>query len=136
MVGYNPDMQVTLIARYLGDVDQKRVGMIMLTVLFSMLAAIGGLVLRKRAVAPLSKADRAFLQFCQVLARQKLDRHVGEGPNDYCRRISEARPDLASAAQRVTDAYVRQNYIGGEVNDVRELRSAVRAFRLRSLAAG
>ena len=109
--------------------------MIMLTVFFSILGVIGVLVLRKKAIAPLSQVDREYLRFCQLLAKQGLSRHLGEGPLDFCARVSSERPDLSAAASEVTGAYIKQNYVEDDPADVKELRKAVRAFRVRSLTA-
>ena len=83
VVGYTPDMQVSILSRYLGDVDRKKIGMIMLSTFFSLLAVIGFLVLRKKATTPLSAVDKEYLKFCQMLSKLGLARNLGEGPIDY-----------------------------------------------------
>ena len=134
VVGYTPDMQMSLLTRYLGEVDRKRLGMLMLTVFFSLLGIIGIAVLRKRASTVLSVVDREYLKFCLQLDKIGLARLVGEGPRDYQTRIAELRPDLAESITVVTDVFVRQNYIVDVTTDARDLKTAIRAFRFRSLA--
>jgi transglutaminase-like putative cysteine protease len=67
-------------------------------------------------------------RFCARLARHGLERHPGEGPRDYARRVCAARPDLAAAVAAITEDYVALRYAGGG-GDAARLRRAVGAFR-------
>lgn len=69
-----------------------------------------------------------------MLEKQGLVRNIGEEPLTYAARISEQRPDLASTMTRVTDAYVEQNYILDANDETANLKTAIRAFRVRSLS--
>ncbi len=135
VVGYSPEVQVDLLTRFLGDVDQKTIGMIMTGLFFGLLGLIGIGLLRKKSIMALSAVDKEFLRFSQLLEKEGLARHVGEGPGDYGRRIAAARPDLAAAATRVSEAYVQLNYAVDDSSDVSSLKQAVRAFRLRAIAS-
>jgi len=134
VIGYTPEMQLSLLTRYLGDLDRKDIGMIMLATFFLLLGIIGVPILRKQSVTPLSGVDREYLRFCQMLEKQGLARNVGEGPLTYAARISAQRPDLANTVTRVTDAYVEQNYILDANDETADLKIAIRAFRVRSLS--
>ena len=136
VVGYTPDVQVSLLSKYLGDIDQYKIGTIMLAVFFGLLGIIAFFVLRKRAVTPLSEVDREFLSFCRMLDKEGLGRRLGEGPLDYASRIAAERPDLADAADRVARAFVQQNYVADITDDATELRQAIRAFRVKTLSVG
>jgi hypothetical protein len=60
-------MQLGLLTRYLGDLDPKEIGMIMLATFFLLLGIIGVPILRNQSVTPLSGVDREYLRFCQML---------------------------------------------------------------------
>jgi len=77
-------------------------------------------------------ATRAYLRMCSALAGAGLERHAGEGPLDYCRRISQTRPDLAAEVRAITDDFLALGYAGGTSAIVRgRLRRASRRFSLR-----
>ena len=134
VVGYTPSVQMSLLTRYFGDLDRKRLGMLMLTTFFGLLGIVAMFILGKRSHKLLQPIDREYLRFCQLLAKQGLPRSVGEGPIHYAQRIGQQRPDLASAMQVVTDAYVRMNYAEDQPEKTDSLRSAIRAFRFRTLS--
>lgn len=135
IVGYTPSMQMSLLTRYLGALDRKRLGMIMLTVFFSLLAIVAVLILRKRSHKILQPVDREYLRFCEYLAKQGLPRQIGEGPFHYTRRVTSKRPDLRPTMNAVTDAYVQMNYIEDQPDKTDRLNKAIRVFRLRILGA-
>jgi hypothetical protein len=133
VVGYTPSMQMNFLTRYLGEMDKQRLGFIMLTAFFSFLGIVALFVLGKRSHKLLQPVDREYLRFCQYLANQGLARQVGEGPLHYARRVSQSRPDLESAINAVTDAYVQMNYIEDQPDKTDILNRAIRAFRLSAL---
>ncbi len=134
IVGYTPGVQTELISRYLGDLDRKDLGIIMLSTFFGLLALIGFIVLLKRPRRSLPPLEREYLRFCRVLGRQGLERRMGEGPVDYGNRIARERPELAVHVTAVTDHYVAMNYAGLDAADLTPLKRAVRALRLKALA--
>jgi hypothetical protein len=62
-------------------------------------------------------------------------RQIGEGPIHYAERIGSHRPEMYKAVREVTDIYVDLNYSGRQDPQSDELKRAVRAFRLRLMAA-
>lgn len=134
VIGYTPEMQLSLLTQYLGDLDRKDIGMIMLGTFFLLLGIIGVPILRKQSVRPLLGVDREYLRFCQMLEKQGLARNVGKGPLTYAARISAQRPDLANTVTRVAGAYVEQKYILDDNDETADLKTAIRAFRVRSLS--
>ncbi len=132
VVGYTPDMQMSLLSDYLGDMDLRKLGAIMLAAFFSVLGLIGAFILMKRSRRGAQPLDREYLEFCRVMERQGVGRKTGEGPVHFARRIASARPDLRDAARRVTEIYVEQNYAGEGGDNPRRLRRAVRSARLNA----
>lgn len=138
VVGYTPEAQDEFLSEYLGDVDAKTLGMIMLGSFFGILAIIGLIILAKRSHHRLPALEREYLRFCRVLERMGIERSRGEGPLTFAARAATARPDLAEQVHDVTDAYVKLNYAtpagedrGGE--EAARLKRAVRSFRMRAL---
>ncbi|MBO6555705.1 MAG: DUF3488 domain-containing transglutaminase family protein [Pseudomonadales bacterium] len=134
VVGYSPTMQMELLNRYLGDIDRKTMGIYLIGGFFVIFALVALLLLMKRSTRKLAPVEREYLKYCQYLADQGLARAVGEGPLDYGRRVSEARPDLAPGIRAVTNAYVRLNFAEDRPEETDLLRKAYRNLRIRSFA--
>ncbi len=135
VVGYTPDVQMSILSRYLGDLDRKKMGMLLLSAFFGILAIIGLFMLLKRSTAKLAPIEREYLKYCDMLTRKDLARNFGEGPLDYADRVSQTRPDLEPAIRAVTNAYVQSNYIDDTPNEIEVLKRAIRNLRVRALAA-
>jgi transglutaminase-like putative cysteine protease len=134
VVGYTPTAQAAFLSRYLGKVDRKRMGMIMLGLFFGLLGVIAFFILMKRPNRALAPPDREYLRFCMALEKQGIARRIGEGPLDYADRVTRQRPDLRGPVSEVTGLYVHLNYgVADEPVDVGRLVRAVRSFRLRAL---
>ncbi len=133
VVGYTPSVQMNLLTEYFGDLDRKRMGMILLGAFFGLFAIIGFILLLKRTHAKLAPVEQEYLAYCRFLERLELPRHKGEGPLDYAARVSEARPDLEPAVRAVTNAYVKANYIDNTPGEAVFLKKAVRRLRLAAV---
>ncbi|MBT6891152.1 MAG: DUF3488 domain-containing transglutaminase family protein [Gammaproteobacteria bacterium] len=134
VVGYTPSVQMSMLNRYLGELNRQTLGMILVSVFLGMLGFTALLLLLRRSQHELAPADREYLKFCRYLANQGLERSMGEGPISYARRVATSRPDLATSVDAVTDAYIRVNFIDDRPEDVGTLRKAVRRVRLSVLA--
>lgn len=74
----------------------------------------------------------AYARFCRRLAQCGLPRRPSEGPFDYCKRVTAARPASAAQVGLITNLYVRLRYQGAESAELlRHLRRQVRRFRPR-----
>ena len=134
VVGYSPSVQMSMLNRYLGEINRQTLGMILLVTFFGMLGIIALVLLLRRSRHKLTPADREYLKFCRYLANQDLARSQGEGPINYANRVAASRPDLAKSVEVVTDAYIRANFIDDRPEDVDTLRKAVRRVRLSLLS--
>ncbi len=72
----------------------------------------------------------AYQRFCAKLRKSGLARHAHEGPLDFYRRISAARPDLATDSEPIIALYVALRY-GNVAREglVDQLRGRVRRFK-------
>lgn len=134
VVGYTPTVQMSLINQYLGDVDRKTLGIILLSSFFGILALVGAFLFLKRSQHRLGPVEREYLRYCRHLARQDLPRRIGEGPLDYARRAAAARPDLRDDIMAVTDAYVKANYVEDSPVAADALRLAIRKLKVGAFA--
>jgi protein-glutamine gamma-glutamyltransferase len=135
VVGYTPSVQMSLLTRYFGDLDAKRLGMMMLTAFFGLLGIVAIFVLGKRSHKLLQPIDREYLRFCQMMAKKGIPRSVGEGPIHYAERIGQLNPELALVVNAVTDAYILKNYAEDKPEKADSLRAAIRSFRLKSVVS-
>ena len=134
VVGYSPSVQMSMLNRYLGELNRQTLGMILMSAFFAMLGITALILLLRRSQHKLAPADREYLRFCRYLASQDLARSLGEGPISYARRVVTSRPDLAKSVNAVTDAYIRANFIDDCPEDIDTLRKAVRRVRFSALA--
>jgi transglutaminase-like putative cysteine protease len=135
VVGYNPVTQMDLLSQYFDEVNPTRMGIVMLSAFFGLLGIVGLFVLSTRSHHRVTVVDQQYLRFCQLLHKQGLPRKAGEGPSDYAARVKLVRPDLASAIERVTKAYITLNYATEVPGDSADLKRAVSLFRLKALRA-
>lgn len=128
VLAYGPELQRNFFAHLGLDYGSW------LQIALALLATIGvilcclwlGLWWRRRVPRP-AATQRAYLRFCAKLAHRGLARAPSEGPLDYARRTSRARPDLAGAIQAITALYIHLRYAG--TGDPHLLTRQVRAFR-------
>jgi transglutaminase-like putative cysteine protease len=133
VVGYTPAMQSAFLSEYLGDVDGKRLGATLLAAFFSVLGMVAIVILMRRSTTPLPELDREYLKFCRSLEKEGLGRNIGEGPLDYAKRIGKVRPDLIEIVDEVTRLYVDSNYKTDTQVDLKVIKKAIRAVRLKVL---
>lgn len=75
--------------------------------------------------------QRAYHKFCRKLARVGLVRAPHEGAQDFARRCTQRRPDVAGGIARVTQHYVRLRYGAPATHqDRRQFGYAVARFRV------
>jgi transglutaminase-like putative cysteine protease len=134
VVGYTPDVQMSLLTRFFGEVDKKTIGMILVGSFFGLLFITALFLLVKRSDRKLAPVEREYLRFCKMLHDENVSRLSGEGPMTFSQRASVARPDLAPAIKAVTRAYIKANFIDDQPDDAQELRKAVRNMRVRVFA--
>jgi transglutaminase-like putative cysteine protease len=128
VLAYGPDLQKHFVAGVGLDYGNWLQLALVLFVAIGVLLLLIWLALwwRHRAPPP-SMVQRNYLRFCRKLARSGLARAGSEGPLDYARRVSRARPDLADAVRVIADQYVGLRYAGA--GDARAFLRTVKAFR-------
>lgn len=115
VLGYSPQRQMA----FLQDLGMGRPHWLDLALMAAVAVAGALLVLaaimafRFRPPRP-DPTARTYGRFCRKLERVGLGRRPHEGPVDFARRVSEARPDLADAVLGISDAYVALRYGNGK----------------------
>ena len=110
VLGYNLESQRALLYRagLTGDVISTLAHLLIwATAIVTLMLALLTLRARRRNADPVADA---YALYCRKLARAGLARGDSEGPADYLTRVANARPDLASATQAITQLYVSLRY--------------------------
>ncbi|HKW36732.1 MAG TPA: DUF3488 and transglutaminase-like domain-containing protein [Burkholderiales bacterium] len=109
VLGYNPDRQIEMLSR-LGMRQPSWE-----TMTFMLFWSVGGVLLLValwllRGMRREDAAQRAWLRFCDKLARAGMARARTEGPLDYAGRASLRFPESETAIRAITELYVEQRY--------------------------
>jgi transglutaminase-like putative cysteine protease len=128
VLGYNPDRQREMLSRL--GMRQPSWETMTMTLFWS----VGGVLLLValwllRGIRREDAVQRAWLRFCDKLARTGLARATTEGPLDYAARVSRRLPASEAAVRAIASLYVDLRYgrVAGAESIVR-LRSLVRDF--------
>ncbi len=131
VLGYNLETQRALLTRAgLDDTSWRTLAVMLIAATGVITLLLALLTLRNRA----HKRDPAlalYRAFCAKAARAGVVRHDAEGPLDFALRFATARPDIAPAAQAITQLYVALRYKNiNKNNELHELRQRVRQFAI------
>ena len=129
VLGYGPELQQQLLGRF-GLADWRRMILTLVFLVTAILSAVGLWALLK--TRPARERDRALRLWNTVSRRLRklgLERQANEGPEDFARRVSQQRPELAASIQRLADAYARARYLGDPAATER-LAEHVKALRV------
>ena len=128
VLGYNPDRQREMLA-WLG-VRQPNWETMTLMLFWS----VAGVVLLTalwllRGIRRGDAVQRAWLRFCDRLAREGLARARAEGPLDYASRVARTLPASEDAARAIAALYVDQRYgPDPDARSIARLKRLVREF--------
>ena len=133
---YDTERQVALLDRMLGGVDPARLVGAMLAAGGLAMALVAISLFGARITRSRDPATRAYLRMCAGLAGIGLERRIGEGPLDYCRRVSQTRPDLAVEVRAITDDFLSLRYAGDRSTSLQaRLNTSSRRFSFRTYAS-
>ena len=128
VLGYNPDRQREMLS-WLG-VPQPS----WQTMTVMLFWSVAGVVLLTalwllRGIRRADAVQRAWLRFCDKLAREGVARARAEGPLDYASRVARALPAREDAARAIAALYVDQRYgPGPDARSIARLKHLVREF--------
>lgn len=130
VLGYTPERQRIMVEKFGFEASWRTLGSA-LAVTGALVLAITALVmLRPRRREQRDDVQRLYLDWCALLARKGLPRAPHEGPRDYASRIAHWRPELATAARGVVDAYTGLRYGARRADtELAALKAAIRRMR-------
>lgn len=136
VLGFDNDLQQTLLTRWLGGSDPARIGLALAGIGALILAVIAARLLLQLRQQPETPALRAFRRFCRRLAKLGLVRKPAEAPSAFAQRVVRKRPDLAASVTEITRLFERISYAGGGADCEAQLLAAVARFRPKRLNGG
>src|SRR5258706_15969610 len=128
VLGYNPDRQFEMLSRLgMKQPSWQSMTVILFWSVAGVLLLVALWLLRGR---PREDAvQRAWLRFCDKLARAGLSRASVEGPLDYSRRVARRLPERENAVRAIASLYVEQRYgRGSDAESVARFKTLVREF--------
>ena len=134
VLGYNPDRQMRFLAQFgVRDISWQNMVIILTAVSAIIILALSLALLFRINARRLDPIQRAYLAYCDAMAKRGAARKFTEGPRDFAARISLQFPELRESAQRISALYVVLRYGAGDKNGkLEELRDEVRRLRLRT----
>jgi len=121
VVSFDSEKQRDTLQRLLGDVSPLRMALLFAAPTAVALLGVLLWIWYSGRGRRLPAAERLYRKFCRRMARTGVERHAGEAPQDFARRIAEEKPRLATLAQQVTDTFELAAY-GGDSAALVELR--------------
>lgn len=132
VVDYSRQRQRALLTRLGGEAAQPAA--------LALLALVAGIAIAaairaygRRSQTARDAARDAYDRYCRKLGRIGLGRDPAEGPQTYCRRAGQQRPDLKTTMEAITASYIAARYAHEPQAAVR-LKRQVARFRPRGRA--
>ena len=130
VLGYNPERQRDFMSRIGIERSSWEALATLLVITTGAVTVLLFLLSLRRSQTRTDAVKRAYLLFCEKLARAGLPRAPTEGPAAYADRLSRTRPQLETAVSAITALYIRLRYgRHAEPGLSRDLEQLVRAFR-------
>ena len=133
IIGYNSDLQLEFLKRFMGKVSPRRMAFVMMGLLGVCMGVLALWMLNSRTKRTQDVVNRAYYQFLSFLEKGGLSREKGETPQMFAERVVEALPELAEPIERVSAKYSRLKYLPVEDNEkealIKDFQNEVRNFR-------
>ncbi len=110
VVNYDEEVQFELFQRLFGEVNDGRVLMLLFALASIVTVAVALTVIRFESRSRRAPVSKLYRRLSAELEQIGLGREKGEGPVDYCQRVSVAQPVLAELMREVTELYLELNY--------------------------
>ncbi len=110
VVNYDEEVQFELFQRLFGEVNDRKVLMLLFVLASIVTVAVALTVIRFESRSRRAPVNKLYRRLSAELEQIGLGREKGEGPVDYCQRVSVAQPALAELMREVTELYLELNY--------------------------
>lgn len=125
VIGYNSERQFAYFTRLgMESVSWQQMAIGMMACLALVIALSALYMLRHLYKREQDRTQAAWLKICRKLSRAGLPRAPHEGPDDYAKRVSAARPDLSPEIQDLAARYLALRY--GAAQDENALGEFIR----------
>ncbi len=130
VLGYNTDRQTRFLAQLgLAEVTWQNMVIILIAVSGAIILALSLALLFRTGARRPDPVQRAYLSYCNAMAKRGAARRPSEGPRDFAARISMQFPELRETAQKISALYVSLRYAGNRrPGELQALRNAIRAL--------
>jgi hypothetical protein len=130
VLGYNPDRQVRFLTQFgLAQVTWQNMVIVLIAVSGTIILVLSLVLLFRLNTRRLDPVQRAYLAYCDAMARRGAARKPGEGPRDFAARVSMQLPELRETAQKISALYISLRYAGDDGHGkLQALRDAVRTM--------
>ena len=127
---FNQDSQERLLKNlHIPEPDTQKLILLLAAMLTAVLVWLTWQVRRELDPRLKDPVLRGFQNLSRKLAAVGLPRQPHEGAIDYARRVSEARPDLASPVTALCESYSALRYSAAPALSTRSFEAAVRSFK-------
>lgn len=137
VVNYDEEVQFELFQRVFGEVTDRKVILLMVTLTTIVVLGIAISIVKLEPRSRRDPVNKLYRRVSAELDRVGLARFKGEGPVDYCERVSRQRPELGAVMQELTALYLAMCYEDkvaeneGRKQQQRVLRALVGKLRLQ-----
>lgn len=134
VLNYDVGMQFSLFSRIFDSVNQKKIVMSLLALIFLFTGGVAILVLRKPTRKELAPVNALYLKFCKFLSDNGINRQPGETPMSYCARITAIQPQWSQDVAAITGLYMDIAFAPNTKQEAdaktRALKQAIRKFKI------
>jgi transglutaminase-like putative cysteine protease len=127
VIGYSREHQFSLMRNFGFDALSRLQWGIITVVLIAIPLLLVGMRLVLSGKRKPSPVVLAYTRFCLRLSRIGITRQPHEGPLDYAKRATSARPDLTAPISRITSLYIQLRY--GPRPDNRQIQTLLRQIK-------
>ena len=132
ILGYSSARQKTLLAKFGIRADTRKglaTAIMLATAAMILIALCYFIGISKKTVSKQDAVQKAYLTFCEKLARSGLARKPSQGPLDYTAMVVALRQDLKTGVLDIIDLYIQLRYgRGGDLADRKRLKILVKHF--------
>ncbi|MBV1880517.1 MAG: DUF3488 domain-containing protein [Pseudomonadales bacterium] len=133
IIGYNSDLQLQFLQRFLGKVSPQKMAIVMMSLLGVCLGVLALWMLTTRTKRTQETVNRAYYQLLSFIESSGLIREKGETPQVFSNRVVAELPELTELIERLTAKYNHLKYYPLEGHEkeilVKDFQNEVRNAR-------
>lgn len=115
VVNYDEEVQFELFERLFGEVTKTRILVFLAAIAIITVLLVALTIVRFKPKTRYHPINKVYVNLCQQMEKAGVPRLKGEGPLDYCARVSQLRPELKHQFEELTKLYVELMYQDAEL---------------------